>query len=676
MVRREIKNFEICIGSEKYSATVPFTLRSASDAEGVLADNIGEVRLESDIYVDDVALSMRNFYLRFRDISSPAKVYIGEHLIGELDGQSRVYNLSVGGLMAKGNNRLSIRISASEVSDISLVGMRCPVEILRFSGAIINKISTGLKFEGGEVNIGITLDLIGDASRTRAVATLHSSTGQLYYAGLTAGCGSITVKDPLLWWPRGQGVQNLYRLTVSLYGEGDVEDSMEIRLGLRTASAAEGGNILVNGQSIIPLGATYIPDGSPDTSAAERSAAELVTAAAMVGYNCLVIPDGAPTPTDKFYELCDIHGIMVIEEHSTLDGYDIAALSDRASHPSLVLVDLVGDGDRRDRLPAIREAVPDLSVRIPDERQEYLGLPSLPSMKTVRAAVPEDERSLFSHSIEAIAEEGAICNMLLSVAERYPYPKDLSAFAYASALASANKVGETIKRSRTSGGLRGRGVFSRLNDSTMAISPSAIDCRGRWKPLHYYSAGYFAPVALYADLSQGAVSFSASSQRRTALVGNLEYRIADSANFTVYKDSVSCQLEGMSYARLHTAEIGEYIAGHEREYYLEYTLKEGSSVVSRGVMLFVPEKHFKFKRPKIKAVITGQDRRFSITLASDVFVKDMELSFDGIDAVFSDNYFDITSDAPVRIDFTLTGGAESAYRLKDALEMRSVVDIG
>lgn len=676
MVRREIKNFDILIGSERYSATVPFTVRSVLEAEAVSIEKNGvELRLESDIYVDDVALSVRNFYLRFRDIPSPARVYIGDKLAGRIDGQSRIYNLSVGGLMAKGNNRLSIRFSSDAVGDISFVGMRCPVEILRFSGAIINNITVLQKIEGGEVNIGITLDLIGDASRTRAVATLTSSTGQLYYAGLTGGRGNICVKDPLFWWPRGQGVQNLYRLGVSLYGEGDVEDNMEIRLGLRTASAAEGGNILLNGQSLIPLGAIYLPDKTPDTAVAERSAAELVTAAAMAGYNCLLIPDGAATPTDKFYELCDVHGIMIIEEHSDLDGYDIAALADRARHPSLVLVDLIGEGDRREQLKAIREAIPDLSVRMPDERQEYLGLPSLPSMKTIRAVVPEEERSLFSHSIEAIAEDNAIRDMLLSVAERYPYPRDLSAFAYASALASAHKVGEAVKTSRMSGGLRGRGIFSRLNDGTMAISPAAIDCRGRWKPLHYYSSRLFAPIALYAEHTDGSVVFSASSQRRAALVGNLEYRIADSYNATVYKNSVSCEIEGMTAKRLHTAEIGEYIAGHEREYYLEYTLKEGSSVVSHGVMLFVPEKHFKFKKPKIKAVITGQDRRFSITIASDVFVKDMELSFDGIDAIFSENYFDMTSDGPVRIDFTLTGGAESAFRLKDALELRCVVDI-
>ena len=53
----------------------------------------------------------------------------------------------------------------------------------------------------------------------------------------------------------------------------------------------------------------------------------------------------------------------------------------------------------------------------------------------------------------------------------------------------------------------------------------------------------------------------------------------------------------------------------------------------------------------------------------------MEINFDGVDAVFDDNYFDLTSEAPVKINFTVTGGMETAYHLKDVLEMKSVFDL-
>ncbi|MBR5143970.1 MAG: hypothetical protein IKW53_02860 [Clostridia bacterium] len=675
MVRREIKNFQLVYGGESYACSVPFSVKSVLSAAGIECDELSGVAcFESDIYVDDAALAMRNFYLRVRGINTPAAVYVEDKLIGKIDGKTPIYNFDASGILRKGNNRLSIRFDSSDC-DLNYAGLCETVEILRFSAAIIDRVLMTQKHEDGSVKLDISLDFIGDKSSVRAVATLVSSSGQIYYAGLTKGQGSIEIKDPLFWWPRGLGVQNLYRLSISLYGEIDIEDNVEIRLGLRTAAIGDGGNLVINGVSTLLMGAVYIPDGNPDITVANDKATASVSSAAMANYNCLIIPLGAPKPTEKFYDLCDVHGIMVVEEHSTLDDGVISSLHHRSNHPSLCLIDLIGKDTKPAEVESLSAILPNMSLRVLENQPEYFGLPSLPSMKTIRSVVPEGERSLFSHSVEAMAEEGAIRNMLMSVADRYPYPADLSAFAYASALASAHKVGEVIKNSRLSLGQSGRGVFYRLNDKDLSISASAIDCRGRWKPIQYYSVRHFAPVTLYADMVDGVVTFRASSQRRLDLIGSLEYRIADASNHTIYTESVEVEIGAMTSPTLHTVNIGDMIKGREREFYLEYLIREGSYVVSRETMLFVPEKHFMFKKPSLKVVITGQDRRFSITIASDVFVKDLELSFDGVDAVFENNYLDLTSDAPVKVNFTITGGIETSFHLKDVLELRSVADL-
>ena len=674
MVRREIKKFELITEGEVYECQVPFSVKSVLASAGADLDTVGSsVRFESKIYVDDVALAMKNFYLRIKGISMPARVYIGDALVLKIDGVTPIYNFDVSGMLSHGDNLLSIRFDDID-GDIYYAGLSFSVELLRFSSAIIDRVSLTQTHEGSSVLLGIDLGLIGDANSVRAVATLVSSAGQIYYAGLTKGKGAIRVTDPLYWWPKGLGVQNIYRLTVNLYGESDIEDTAELRLGFRTSSDDDG-NLVINGTTVVPMGAVYIPDGDPDITSSDRKANAIVSSASMSNYNCLIIPLGAPTPSEKFFELCDVHGIMVIEEHAELDDATVESLRYRSNHPSLCLVDLVGDGDRSEEIGRLREALPELRVRQIGRQPQYIGKHSLPSMKTIRAVIPEDERSLFSHSIEAISESGAIRDMLLSVADRYPYPRDLSAFAYASALASAHNVGDAVKESRLSRGESGRAVFYRLCDTEMVISPSAIDCRGRWKPLQYYSQRHFEPVALYADYADGEVSFSVSSQRRGECICTLEYRISDASNYTIFKDSIPCEIGAMESKKLHSAKIAEYIKGHEREYYLEYYIKEGSFVLSRKTMLFVPEKHFMFKKPKIKAVVSGQDRRFSLTISSDVFVKDMEISFDGVDVVFDDNYFDMTSEAPIKVNFTVTGGIETTYHLKDALEMRSVFDL-
>lgn len=675
MVRREIKKFELVVPTGGYECYVPCSVKSVLEGAGVEYDGLSTVSFETDIYVDDVALAMRNFYIRLRGIAMPCVVYVGEHWLCNIDGKTPVYNIDLSGRLEQGNNRLTISFDSSVAGDLTYAGISLSAELLRFSGAIIDRVFLSQTHENGSVTLGINLDLIGEPTSVRAVATLVSSTGQIYYAGLTKGQGSITVTDPLYWWPKGHGVQNLYNLTVNLWGESDVEDSITLRLGLRTVEPGENGALLVNGTSLLPMGAVFIPECDPDIARADERVSAAVTSASMAGYNCLVIPQGAPSPSDKFYELCDVHGIAVIEEHSSIDGATADMLHYRGHHPSLCLIDLIGAEDSSTDAEALSAKLPNLKVNTLAEAPEYLGLPSLPSMKTIRAVIPEGERSLFSHSIESIAEEGAITDMLLSVADRYPYPADLSAFAYASALASAHKVGLAIKESRLSLGLTGRPMFYRLRDTELAVSPSAVDHRGRWKPLQYYSRRHFAPIALYADMVGGKVYFSASSQRRTDCIGSLEYRIADASNYTIFKDSVPCEITAMTSGEIHTADIGEYIAGHERDYYLEFYIKEGSSVLSKGSFLFVPEKHFNFKKPRLKTVVSGQDRRFSVTISSDAFVKDMEIDFDGVDVVLDDNYFDLTSEAPVKISFTVIGGIETSYHLKDVMSLRSVYDL-
>ena len=127
--------------------------------------------------------------------------------------------------------------------------------------------------------------------------------------------------------------------------------------------------------------------------------------------------------------------------------------------------------------------------------------------------------------------------------------------------------------------------------------------------------------------------------------------------------------------RVFSTDISEVISGHENEYYLEYCLREGSSALAHGVLLFVPEKHFDFKKALIDTKITGQDKNFSLTISADKFVKDLEMDFEGVDGVFSDNYINLTSGAPVKIGIKITDPTKSAEQLSQLLKIRSVQDL-
>ena len=89
MVRREIKSFTLTVGDLSRECAVPCSVRSVFGAESEIIGS--RAVFETNIYVDEVALAMKNFYLRVKGISSPAAVYLGDSKILDADGVTPVY---------------------------------------------------------------------------------------------------------------------------------------------------------------------------------------------------------------------------------------------------------------------------------------------------------------------------------------------------------------------------------------------------------------------------------------------------------------------------------------------------------------------------------------------------------------------------------------------------------
>ena len=676
MVRREIKSFEIESSLGAVTLDVPFSIASAILSGKISESDVGGgVAFSASVFADSATLSVKNIYIRLGRFSAPCDVFINERKVGRADGEGENYLFDASGALTEGENKLTLRFDG--VKDPELIGVFAPVEILRFNNAIIDKISVTQKHEDGAVTVGIRLGMIGNGENVRAVATLTSPVGQMYYVGFSKGFGSINVPDPLYWLPHGQGVQNLYKLTVNLYGETEIEDTAETRIGLRTvdlSGSPDGSFITVNGVTVLPMGAVYRAEKDLSSPALEKRINAFVTYAAMANYNTLVIPKDSPRPSDKLYDLCDVHGIMIFEETETISERYIDAVERRAHHPSLCLLD-VAKSNSQESVESLKAAVPGLGMTFVEAFTNYPSHPSFPDEKTIASVLSENEKNPVSSEMERISDTETTGKIITGIIERFPYPSSLGALSYTSQVASANRLSEEMKKARLAEGGARRAVFDGLGDSAVIASSSAIDAAARRKALQFYSHKFFAPIALFAENNGGKVRFSASSQRKIDFVGTVEYRIVDSKNVTVYKNTEPIEFEGMSAKELFTKDLSEYVSGHEKEYFLEYSLREGTTLMSSGVLLFVPEKHFAFEDPRIYCEVSGSEKKFSLTVTAKNFAKDVEFSLNGIDAVFSDNYISLTSTSPVKITLNVTSGIETAIHLKDALRIRSVYDV-
>jgi beta-mannosidase len=80
----------------------------------------------------------------------------------------------------------------------------------------------------------------------------------------------------------------------------------------------------------------------------------------------------------------------------------------------------------------------------------------------------------------------------------------------------------------------------------------------------------------------------------------------------------------------------------ERSCFVTSDLRVDGKQVSKETALFVPPKHFSFRKPNYSVEARDEKDHFTITVKADSFCRFTGIKIMGEDPVFSDNYFDIT----------------------------------
>ncbi|HWV19455.1 MAG TPA: glycoside hydrolase family 2 protein [Devosia sp.] len=124
---------------------------------------------------------------------------------------------------------------------------------------------------------------------------------------------NVTISNPKIWWPAGQGAQPLYELKTNLEGEVTTR-----RIGLRKLEwVIEKDEIdhtfkcRVNGRDITMMGANWIPADAIPSRITPTVIRDLLESAKAANMNMLRIWGGGQYEPDYFYDLCDELGILL-----------------------------------------------------------------------------------------------------------------------------------------------------------------------------------------------------------------------------------------------------------------------------------------------------------------------------------------------------------------------------
>ena len=302
------------------------------------------------------------------------------------------------------------------------------------------------------------------------------------------------------------------------------------------------------------------------------------------------------------------------------------------------------------------------------------GFESLPALATVAAFAPDPAdwnlgSPLLDHHQRCPTGNARI---LYYMAQQFRMPKDFPGLVYLSQVlhAEAMRVGVEHwrrQRDRCSGAL-----YWQLDDCWPVSSWASIDYFGRWKALQYATRRFYAPVLLSAEVDSDGVSLAVTNDMAAPWRGEVHWSLERLDGQVVASGLEPVESPGLATTAVARVPVATS-TDERRSLVLVTELLEAGSRRSLIVTPFVPDKQLALGRPAIETAIEGSDGRATVRQRSDTLARWVELSLDGADVIFSDNYFDLPAGRDVSVSFALPEGWD-LDRARRAIRVRSVVD--
>ncbi len=174
---------------------------------------------------------------------------------------------------------------------------------------------------------------------------------------------TIKVNNPKLWYPNGYGEQPLYKLSLSVYENGNLSDSKETTFGFsdvtfikneKAPDDALGYTLLINEKKIYIKGVNLTPLDIMIGTVSNEDYEQYIDLIKNANINLIRIWGGGIIEKEYFYSLCDKHGIMIWQDFiqsssggnaypSTEESYinllvdtSVKAFKNRFNHVSLI----------------------------------------------------------------------------------------------------------------------------------------------------------------------------------------------------------------------------------------------------------------------------------------------------------------------------------------------------
>ena len=303
------------------------------------------------------------------------------------------------------------------------------------------------------------------------------------------------------------------------------------------------------------------------------------------------------------------------------------------------------------------------------------GFQALPPMATIKTYADEADWNMTSYIMEQ-HQKNANGNSLIvgQMLDSFRLPKDFTSLVYLSMVLQAEGIRYGVEHWRRHMDWVAGTLYWQLNDCWPVASWSSLDYYGRWKALHYAARRFYAPLMLSIEDNPPKQALYVTSDLQEPWDGSIHWALETLAGEVLVSGEEAVKIAPLSPVHIRTLDFSDRVSEHnKRELVFVAELRQTNQCPATQVSSFVPTKHLSLKDPAIHSSLRGEKDQLFIEVQSQSLARLVEISLEGADVVFSDNYFDLPAKRLVTVTCPLPSGWNFA-QASAALRIRSIYD--
>lgn len=303
------------------------------------------------------------------------------------------------------------------------------------------------------------------------------------------------------------------------------------------------------------------------------------------------------------------------------------------------------------------------------------GFQALPPLATIRTYADEDDWNMTSYVMEQHQKNDSGNSLMVGqMLDTFRLPRDFPSLVYLSMVLQAEGIRYGVEHWRRHRDRVAGTLYWQLNDCWPVASWSSLDYFGRWKALHYAARRFYAPVLLSIEDDPPRQNVYLTNDSRDGWEGYLRWSLETLNGTGLSSGESSVIVEPLSAKLIAPLDFADQVnEDNRRDLVFVVELWQQDRRVAWQTAYFVPTKHLLLEEPQIQATCTHDGEQMRVEMKGRSLARLVELSVEGVDAVFSDNYFDLPAGRAVSVTFPLTSSTDIELN-SNALQVRSIYD--